>query len=75
MHASSLLRLHSDEKLNREKQDSIVLNSSLTSSNTIKEMPTKSYVGILRESSRDRRDVSSAYNDQDNEFDNIKKTN
>ena len=39
---SSLLRLDTDEKLT---QDTIVLNSSLTSPKTIIELPTKNYVG------------------------------
>ena len=38
---SSLLRLDPDEKL---KQDSIILNSNLTSPKTIIELPTKNYV-------------------------------
>ena len=38
-------------------------------------MPTKSYVDSLHESSRNRRDLSSVFNDQDNEFDIIKLTN
>ena len=39
------------------------------------ELPTKSYVDSLLESSRNRRDLSSVFNDQDNEFDNNKLTN
>ena len=50
----SLLRLDPDEKL---KQDSINLNSTLTSPKTIIELPTKSYVDSLHESSRNRRDL------------------
>ena len=34
-----------------------------------------SYVNGLHESSRNKRDLSSAFNDQDNDFDNIKLTN
>ena len=67
-----LLRLDPDEKL---KQDSIILDSSLTSPNTITKFPTKSYVDSLHESSRNRRDLSSVFNDQDNEFDNNNLTN
>ena len=71
----SLSRLHPDEKLNLDEQDSILLNSTLTLPNTIIELPTKSYVDSLHESSRNRRELLSVFNDQDNEFDNNKITN
>ena len=71
----SLLRLHPNEKLNLDEQDSILLNSTLTLPNTIIELPTKSYVDSLHEINRNKRDLSSVFNDQDNEFDNIKLTN
>ena len=64
----SLLRLDPDEKLNLDEQDSILLNSTLTLPNRIIELPTKSYVDSLHESSRNRRDLSSIFNGQDNEF-------
>ena len=67
----SLFRLYPDEKLD----DFIVLNSSLALTKTIIKLPTKSYVDSLHESSRNRRDLSSVFNDQDNEFHNIKLTN
>ena len=70
----SLLRLDPDEKLNLDEQDSILLNSTLTLQNTKIELPTKSYVDSLHESSRNRRDLSSVFNDQYNEFDNNKLT-
>ena len=73
---SSLLRIDPDEKLNLDEQDFILfLNSTLTLPNTIIEIPTKSYVDSLHESSRNRRDLSSLFIDQDIEFDNIKLTN
>ena len=75
IHESSLLRLHRDEKLKLDKQDSILLDSILIPPNTIIELPTKSYVDSLHEINRDRRDLSSVFNDQDNEFDNNKLTN
>ena len=56
-------------------QEPIVLNSTSTSPKTIIELPTKSYVDSLHESSRNRRDVSSVFNDQDNEFDDNQSTN
>ena len=70
----SLLRLDPEEKLNLDEQDSIPLNSTSTFPNTIIELPTKSYVDSLHESSRNRRYLSSVFNDQDNEFDNNKLT-
>ena len=69
---SSLLRSDPDEKLNPDEQASIILNSSITSPKTKIKIPTKSYVDSLHESSRNRRDLSSVYNDQDNEFDSNK---
>ena len=75
MHESSLLGQDPNEKLKLDEQDSIILNSSLSSPKTIIEMPTKSYVDSLHESSGNTRDLSSVFNDQDNEFDNIKLTN
>ena len=43
---SSLLKLDPGEKLNLNEQDSIILNSTLTTPKTIIELPTKSYVDI-----------------------------
>ena len=71
----SLLRLHRDEKLKLDEQDSIHLDSILIPPNAIIELPTKSYVDSLHEINRDRRDLSSVFNDQDSEFDNNKLTN
>ena len=71
----SLLRLDPEEKLKLDEQDSIILNSALTSPRTIIELPTKTYVDSLHEINRNRRDLSSVFNDQDNEFDNSKLTN
>ena len=72
---SSLLRLDPIEKLKLDKRDSIVVNSTLTSPKTIIEISIKLYVDSLHASSRNRRDLSSVFNDQDNEFDNNKLTN
>ena len=71
----SLLRLDPDEKLKLDEQDSIILNSTLTSPKTIIEIPTKSYVDGLHESSRNGRDLSSVFNDQDKEVDKNKLIN
>ena len=71
---SSLLRLDPDEKLRLDEQDSIALNSTLTLPKTIIELPTKSYVDSLHENRRNRRDLSSVFNDQNNEFANINLT-
>ena len=70
----SLLRSDLDEKLNLDEQDSIVLNSFSTLPKTITELPTKSYVDSFYESSRNTRDLSSVFNDPDNEFYNNKLT-
>ena len=71
----SLLRLDPKEKLLLDgKLDSIFPNSSLTSPRTLIELPSKSYVDSLHESSRNRRDLSLVFIDQDNEFDNNKLT-
>ena len=72
---SSLLRLNPEEKLNLDEQDSLFLNTTLTSPKTKIEIPTKSYVGSLHESSRNRGDLSLVFNNQDNEFDKNKLTN
>ena len=68
-----MLRLDPDEKL--DEQDSILPKSTLTSPKTILELPTKSYVDSLDESSSNRRDLLSVLSDQDNDVDNIKLTN
>ena len=75
VHESSLLRLGPHEKLKPDEQDSLLLNSTLTSPETVIELPCKSYVDSLHESSRSRRDSSSVINDQNNEFDSTKLTN
>ena len=71
---SSFLGLDPNEKLNLDEQDSIILNSALTSPKTIIEIPTKAYVDSLSEKDRNRRDLSTVFNDQDNEFDSNKLT-
>ena len=73
--ASILFKLDPEEKLSLDKQDSIFLNSTLTSPQTIIDIPTNKYVDSLQESSRNRRELLSIFNDQDNEFDNNKLTN
>ena len=71
----SLLRLDLDEKLKLDEQDSIVLNSTLTSQKKIKEILTKSYNDSLSENDRDRRDLSTSFSEEDIEFDNNKLAN
>ena len=75
MNGSSLLLLDFDEKLKQDEQDSIIPNSMLTSSKTKIEIPTKSYVDSLHESSRNRADLSTVFTDHDNEFDKNKLNN
>ena len=71
----SLLGLDPDEKMKLDEQDFIILNSTFTKPKTILEIPTKSYVDSSHETNRNRRDLSPAFNDQDNEFDKNKLTN
>ena len=71
----SLLRVDPKSDIHFGKLDSIFVNSPITSPRTIIELPTRSYVDSLHEINRDRRDLSSVFNDQDNEFDNNKLTN
>ena len=66
---SSFLRLDLDEKLKSDEQHYIVPDSTLTSPQTIIELSTKAYVDSLHENSRKRRDLSTVFNDQDNESD------
>ena len=70
-----MLRLDPEEELKLNEHDSIIPNSTLTSPKTLKELPTKSYVDSLHESRRNRRDLSSVFDDQDRDFDNKKLTN
>ena len=82
---SSLLRLDANEKLELDKQDSIILNSTLTDPMTIIEIPTKAYIDSLHEENeRSRRDLGIDFytessdlvkNNQDNNFNNNKLTN
>ena len=46
---SSLIRLDPNEKLDLDDQDSIILNSSLTSPKTIIKIPTKAFIDSLHE--------------------------
>ena len=71
----SLLRVDPKSDIHFGKIVSVFVNSSITSPRTIIELPTRSYVDSLHEINRDRRDLSSVFNDQDNEFDNNKLTN
>ena len=82
---SSLLRLDANEKLELDKQDSIILNSTLTDPVTIIEIPTKAYIDSLHEENeRSRRDLGIDFydessnlvkNNQDNNFNDNKLTN
>ena len=68
----SLLRLDPNEKLKLKEQDSINLNSTLTSPKAIIKLLTKSFVDSFHEINRNRQNSSSVFNYQDNEFDNTK---
>ena len=72
---SSLLRLHRDEKLNLDEQDSILLNSTLASPNMIIEIPTKSYIDRLHEENeRSRRDLGLDFYDESSTLVRFNKT-
>ena len=75
VHESSLLRLDPDEKFELDEQDTMYFNSTSTSPQTITEIPTRACVDSLHDNNRKKRDLSSVYNDQDNEFDKIILTN
>ena len=75
VHETSLLRLDPDENLKLDEQDSIILNSTLTSPRMIREMPTKSLVDVLSENDRNKRKMSTAFNDRVIGFDDNKSTN
>ena len=75
VYETTLLRLNPDEELDLYEQNCIVLTSTLTSSRMEIELPTKSYVDNLHEINRKRRNLSSVFNDQDNEFKNNKLIN
>ena len=66
---SSMLRLYPYENL---EKDSNFLKSTLTSPKTRNELPTKSYVDGLHENTRNRREFSTVFNDQNIEFDEEK---
>ena len=72
MNKSSLLRLGPDGKLKLDEQDSIFLFPALTSPKTIIEIPNKSYVDGLHENNGNRQDLTTVFNDRENEFDKNK---
>ena len=82
---TTLLRLHPDEKLDLDNQDSITLNSTLTDPITTIEIPTKAYIDSLHEENeRSRRDLGIDFyddskdlvkNNQDNDFNGNKLLN
>ena len=62
---SSLLRLHRDEKLNLDEQNSILLDSVLIPPGTMIEIPAKSYFDSLHgENERSRRDLGLDFYDE-----------
>ena len=59
------MRLDPDEKLDVSNQDSIILNSTLTSPKFKTELPTKAYIDSLREEKeRSRRDLGIDFYDE-----------
>ena len=75
LHESSMLKKDLKEELKPDKQDSKILISFLTSPKTIIEIPVKAFVHSLSGNNRNRRDITTVFDDQDNDFDNNKLTN
>ena len=69
-----MLRVDPNEKLKLDEQYSIFLNSTSTSPKAIVGIRTKAYVNCLSENDRMKRDMSTVFSDQNNEFDNNKLT-
>ena len=55
------LRFDPDEKAKLDEQDSLVLNSTLTSPETIKGKPTKTYIDSFSGNGRNRRDLATVF--------------
>ena len=70
-----MLRLDPNEELKIDEQDSIIHISTSTLSKTITERLTNAYVVFLSENDRNRRVLSTLFNDQDNEFVSLNLTN
>ena len=64
-----MIGLDPDEKQKPKEQHSLVLNTFLTSSKTIIEIPTKDYLDSISQINRNRRHLSTMFDDQDNELD------
>ena len=60
-----MLRLDSNETLDLDNQDSILLISNLTEPKTVIEIPTKAYIDSLQEENeRSRRDLGIDFYDE-----------
>ena len=70
-----MLRSDPDENLKLDEQNSLIPNSSLTTPKMMIELATESYVDSLHENSRNRRDWTTVFTDQDSEFDDSKLKN
>ena len=71
---SSLSRLGAKEKVKFDEKDSMIFKPSLTSPETILEVPTKTYAVSLSENDKNRQDISTVFKDQDYELANINLT-
>ena len=72
----SLLRLDPDEKLNLDEQDCLLLSPTLTSPETVIEIPTKALIaGLHDENERNRRDLGIDFYDESNDLVKNNKTN
>ena len=73
---SSLLRLDPNETLDLDNQDSIILNSTLTSPKTVIEIPTKTFIDSLHEENeRSRRDLGIDFYDESSDLVKNNQTN
>ena len=66
---TSLLGLDPNEKLDLDNQDSIILNSTLTSPKKIIEIPTKAFIDSLHEEKeRSRKDLGVDFHDESSDL-------
>ena len=70
-----MLGLDRNQKLKLVEQDDVILNSTLTSPVMILEIPSAAYFDSISETKRIRQEMSTLFNDQDNDFDKNNSTN
>ena len=75
VHGPSLISIDHNEEMKLDKKNSVFFNCTLTSPKMIKELISKAFVDFIPENKRNRRELSTVFNNQDNEFDKITLTN